>query len=80
MLSHWQLGVWGVLKQWLREERISWHGGEKMGEEGSGNALEHDDFMVKGPTLGVLLKGKLKQVGEKAGPEIIHLGKHPKII
>lgn len=80
VLSHWQLGVWGVLKQWLREERISWHGGEKMGEEGSGNALEHDDFMVKGPTLGVLLKGKLKQVGEKAGPEIIHLGKHPKII
>lgn len=51
-----QLRVWGVLMQWLWEEWISWCGEQKMGEEGSGHALEHDDFVVKGPTLGVLLK------------------------
>lgn len=52
-----------------------------MGEEGSGNHhLEHDDFTVKGPILGVLLKGKLKEVGEVAGAGIIQLSKHPKMI
>lgn len=51
-----------------------------MGEEGSGNALEHDDFMVKGPIQGVLLKGKLKELGEVAGAGITHLSKHPKMI